>query len=117
MGMMPVAERFLASTLNWGRQLAREGLVNLRSQFEIQFADPSDAVRGEVHGDFVPDIAPFGVVVHGFRNQSDSRHAAKRSNKILTLEGTMEFSILHGPTTKALQPGPIERRAEFHYRT
>src|SRR5260370_30192214 len=83
--------------------LARENLADLGCEFEIEIADAAHAVRGKVHNHFIPDIAPFRMMVHGFGHQSHTRHAAESGDEVLALEGAVKFSILSCPAAEALQ--------------
>src|SRR5260370_29990491 len=83
--------------------LARENLVDLGCEFEIEVADAAQAVCGKVHSHFIPNVAPFRMVVHGFGHQSNTRHAAEGGDKVLALEGAVKFSVLNCPAAEALQ--------------
>src|SRR3989454_9500816 len=83
--------------------LARENLADLGREFEIEIADAAHAVCGKVHNHFIPDIAPFRMVVHGFGHQSHTRHAAEGGDEVLALKGAVKFSVLNCPAAEALQ--------------
>jgi len=52
-------------------------------------------VRGEIDGDFVVDVKPFGVVVHSFRNQRDTAHEPECLDKVLELKLLVELPFLN----------------------
>src|SRR5271154_6438422 len=65
------------------RARGHENLVDFFREHEIVVADAFYAMRGEVDHHFVPDVEPFGMMVHAFRNESDAGHVAKRGDEIL----------------------------------
>jgi hypothetical protein len=82
---------------------ASEDFVNFRGEQEIEITDSLNAVGIQIDNDFVPDIEPFGMVVHGFGDEGNLRHVAKGSDEILALEGFVQFAIHKAPTPDGLE--------------
>ena len=78
-----------------------EHLFHFFRENEIEIADAFDAVRDEINHHFVPDVEPFGVMVHGFGDERDARHVAEGGDEILALKFAMKLAVLNLPAGKA----------------
>ena len=83
--------RLLRARGSSARGLRSENLLDLFRQHEIQIADALHAVRGQIEAYAIPDIRPFGMVVHGFGNQGHTSHVTERGVKILTFKLFVEL--------------------------
>jgi hypothetical protein len=70
-----------------------ENLINLRGQLKIQIAYALHAMRIQIDHYFIPNIAPFRMVVHGLSDKRHARHIAKRGHEILALKRAMQFAV------------------------
>src|SRR5271169_457470 len=79
------------------RTRGNENLVDFLREHEIVVADSFYAMGSEVDYHFVPDIEPFGMVVHGFGNESDASHVAERRDEILACVFLMQLAVYDFP--------------------
>jgi len=83
--------------------LRAENLVNFLAELEIQVTDALDTVGVQVDDHFVPDIEPFRVMVHGLRDQRNTRHIPEGADEVLAFECAMQLPLREGPTLKLLE--------------
>src|SRR2546425_3080344 len=76
---------------------AAKDFIDFCGQLEIEVADAVHAVRRKVENDFVPHVEPFGMVIHGFGDESDARHVAEGRDEVLTLKRAMELAVFKSP--------------------
>jgi 2,4-diaminopentanoate dehydrogenase len=74
-----------------------EDFVDFFCKHKIVIADAADAVGVEVNDHFVPDIEPLGVMVHGFGDQRDACHVAKRGDEVFACEFAVELAVHDAP--------------------
>ena len=60
-----------------GNGLTRRQHIHFFRQLDVERRQPSCIMGGERHLDLVPDIEPFGVVIHFLRHERNTRHPAK----------------------------------------
>jgi hypothetical protein len=84
-------------------RLMTEDLVDFLGQLEIEIADSLHAVRVQIDDHFIPDVAPFGMVVHPFGDQGHLRHFPERGYEILALECLVQLAVLNRPTVYGMQ--------------
>ena len=66
-----------------GNGLTRRQNIHFFRQLDIEARQPSRIMGGKRHFNPVPDIEPFGVVIHFFRHERHTRHPAKGFTEIL----------------------------------
>ena len=74
-----------------------ENVFDFFRQNEIEITDSLYAVRNEIDNDFVPDVEPFGMMVHRFGDERYARHVSESGDKILAFVFAVEFPVLNGP--------------------
>jgi len=79
------------------RERTRENFFDFLGKNEIEIADAFDAVRDEVDDDFVPDVEPFRMMVHGFGDEGDASHVAESGDEVLALVLAVKFAVLDFP--------------------
>lgn len=77
--------------------LSAENFVDFGRELKIKRADALNAVSVQVKLDLVPDVEPFGVMIHGFGRESDLGHFAKSSDEILALEIFVKLAVGQSP--------------------
>jgi hypothetical protein len=78
-------------------------LVNFRGELEIQIANAANIVSTEVYDNFVPDVAPFWVMIHRLRYQSHTSHVSKRGDKIPAFKSAAQLAIYQAPAFSAAE--------------
>src|SRR5580704_1550106 len=79
------------------RASRHENLFNFFREHEIVVTDAFYTVRGEVDYHFVPDIEPFGVVVHRFGNKCDASHITEGRDEILAFVFPVQLAVSDFP--------------------
>ena len=78
----------------------RENFLDFFGENKIKIADALHAVRDEIDDNFVPDVEPFWMMVHGLGDECDASHVAKSGDEIPTFVFAMKFSVLDFPARK-----------------
>ena len=76
---------------------SRENVLDFFRENEIEIADAFHAVRDEVDDDFVPDVEPFGMMVHGFGDKGDASHVAESGDEVFAFVFAVKFAVLDFP--------------------
>jgi hypothetical protein len=80
-----------------------EDFIYFGGQIEIETADSFCVVGVQVDYNFVVDVEPFRMVVHGFCDERDARHVAECGYEIFALKFAVEFIVYQTPTFGSAQ--------------
>jgi len=80
-------------------------LFHFLRQLEVQLGDSSGFMGAQVDGEFLIDIQPFRVVVHGFCEQGDFCHKAKGFDKVSEYIFPVQFVVFKAPCRVLLNKG------------
>jgi hypothetical protein len=72
-------------------------IVDFSGELKIEIAETLDAVSIQIDDDFVVDVGPIGVMVHGLREESNLSHFAEGGDEILAGKFAMQFAIRQSP--------------------
>ena len=78
-------------------------LIREKKSIEIILGQASGAVRGQIHGNFVPRVRPIRMMIHFLGCERDARHESERLREILEFEHPVQLSIHHAPAAKFSQ--------------
>ena len=79
--------------------------VHLPSQLDVQRGNATRVVGREIDDDAVPNIEPFGMVLHRLRDQRDAREA--------TIVGSAVIARLAGRPLRKLAQALLHQLVEF----
>ena len=78
----------------------RENFLDFFREDKIEIAYAFHAVRDEVDHNFVPDVEPFRMMIHGLSDEGHASHIAEGSDEIPAFVFAMKFAVLDFPARK-----------------